>query len=714
MSVFDLSEEQATYILDMPLRRLTKFSRIELETEADELRSRIAELDEILGDDSRLRGVVSEEFAELASTHGTPRRTTLLEGTVPVASRSTAATSAASALEVPDEPCVVLMSSTGLLARTSTVQDLAGHRRPLPVRHTTSSPPQAWQQHAGAVGRLRPRAASCPSRWLISQLSRRLGCTDADCGRAGWGFRQLEDGEEVIELTPLDGGFTLTLGTHRGVVKRVVVPEAPTRGRSVSIISLAENDRVVGARSLPEAIAEKATVVFVTSEANLLRFPASTVRVQGAGAGGMAGVSLPLGASVVFCTAIPEASLDAAVLACVAGDSRVLARYRARFGETHASCRHTRPRVEERRGFVANASAPVRTPLPVRGLGPGQREQPVHLEPLLCYRIPMSGEMPRARRQAPDRSDRGSFGTAGAGAPMSPPPGTQGALTDASCSRRASWRVSHSPEPHLRQKVGWSSKSPAPGGATHSGTQRYRKRWPTGARNFDHEHSIRTIAARHPSRRRLDPQAPRNIWLAICLPGRQQLRHLQVQDLKEVCSWDLSPLATDELPDIGRPLDQPLEFICTHSARDTCCAVLGRQALARAARAWECSHLGGHRFAATSLILPEGNCFGRLAPDDDRDTSHLRGATHLAPDLQVAEIAVRMRMDLDPSAPLRTARHIATGTAEVRDADGHRWMVRCEQHTTYRPASCQAEPSEAHYWRAVSVEPWKENLSHGH
>ena len=48
------------------------------------------------------------------------------------------------------------------------------------------------------------------------------------------------------------------------------------------------------------------------------------------------------------------------------------------------------------------------------------------------------------------------------------------------------WRESHSPERHLRQKVGSSSKSPAPGGATHSGTQRYRKRWPTGARNFDH------------------------------------------------------------------------------------------------------------------------------------------------------------------------------------------------------------------------------------
>jgi len=326
MSVFDLSEAQATYILDMPLRRLTKFSRIELETEADELRSRIAELDEILGDDSRLRGVVSEELAELASTHGTPRRTTLLEGAVPVVSRSTAASSAASALEVPDEPCVVLMSSTGLLARTSTVQGLAEDTAgPLPrsahdVIATASL--ATTRGRCGAVtstGRIVPfEVVDLPAIPSVS------GAPTLTAGVPVGAFVELEDGEEVIELTPLDGGFTLTLGTHRGVVKRVVVPEAATRGRPVSIISLAENDRVVGARSLPEAIAEKATVVFVTSEANLLRFPASNVRVQGAGAGGMAGVSLPSEASVVFCTAIPDATLQAAVLACVAGDSRAL------------------------------------------------------------------------------------------------------------------------------------------------------------------------------------------------------------------------------------------------------------------------------------------------------------------------------------------------------------------------------------------------------
>ena len=72
MSVFDLTEIQANYILDMPLRRLTKFSKIELDKEADELERTIEELDAILGDDARLRKVVSDELAEVAKTYGTP------------------------------------------------------------------------------------------------------------------------------------------------------------------------------------------------------------------------------------------------------------------------------------------------------------------------------------------------------------------------------------------------------------------------------------------------------------------------------------------------------------------------------------------------------------------------------------------------------------------------------------------------------------------
>ena len=109
MEIFDLSEVQAQYILDTPLRRLTRYDRLELEREQETLRAEIAELTEILESDTRLREMVSGEMAEMAKKFGTPRRTVLLEGGEAVR--------AAVPLEVADDPCVVVLSATGLLAR---------------------------------------------------------------------------------------------------------------------------------------------------------------------------------------------------------------------------------------------------------------------------------------------------------------------------------------------------------------------------------------------------------------------------------------------------------------------------------------------------------------------------------------------------------------------------------------------------------------------
>src|SRR3954452_5905270 len=113
ISVFDLTETQADYILDMPLRRLTKFSRIELEKEKADLERTIEALDAILADDHLLRKVVSDELSEMAKTFGTPRRTVLLE------SAGVTVSASAAPLEVADDPCFAYLSSSGLLARSS-------------------------------------------------------------------------------------------------------------------------------------------------------------------------------------------------------------------------------------------------------------------------------------------------------------------------------------------------------------------------------------------------------------------------------------------------------------------------------------------------------------------------------------------------------------------------------------------------------------------
>ena len=111
MAAFALSDKQATYILDTPLRRLTRFDSLELESERDKLTGEIRDLTAILESDTLLRKVVSDELAAISKQFATPRRSVLVEGALPVFE--------ARPLEISDDPVVVLLSATGLLARTA-------------------------------------------------------------------------------------------------------------------------------------------------------------------------------------------------------------------------------------------------------------------------------------------------------------------------------------------------------------------------------------------------------------------------------------------------------------------------------------------------------------------------------------------------------------------------------------------------------------------
>jgi DNA gyrase/topoisomerase IV subunit A len=78
IKAFKLTDEQATHILDMPLRRLTKMSKVELETEQKSLKSEISNLTALLKSDEALRKKVSEELKEVSAKFATPRRTVIL------------------------------------------------------------------------------------------------------------------------------------------------------------------------------------------------------------------------------------------------------------------------------------------------------------------------------------------------------------------------------------------------------------------------------------------------------------------------------------------------------------------------------------------------------------------------------------------------------------------------------------------------------------
>ena len=388
MAVFDLDEVQAQYILDLRLRRLTKMSRIELEAERDELKRKIEELERILGSDEELDRVVVEEMDQAVAQWGTPRRTVLLDlnpdgslSPVPVQGRSedgvqdtaleaihaasrvsaaaedVAAAAAArkagneedatAALQLDDTPCAVMMSASGLIARTA------------------ASAVDVWKSHAsGGMEDDRRRAAddqivtvfptTTRSRYGLVTSAGRLVLADVaelpalpaqDTLSAAGGvhaeelLRSTEStdpviGERVVTAVSMsDDQPPLAIGTLNGVVKRWN-RESPTTMDSWGIIDLKDGDSVVFAAPA----SDEDRLVFISSDASLLTYEAGNVRPQGRTAGGMAGIRLAEGCHVVAFNTIEAGkiawtyeegdnglfSASGAVVLTVAGDAEAL------------------------------------------------------------------------------------------------------------------------------------------------------------------------------------------------------------------------------------------------------------------------------------------------------------------------------------------------------------------------------------------------------
>lgn len=402
MAVFDLDEVQAQYILDLRLRRLTKMNRIELEAERDDLKKRIEELTRILASAKALDHVVTSEMDEAVDKWGSPRRTVLLDAdpdgtltpvvaqgsgtsgisksaleavksatTISSAEADVAAAAAAAkktgeqsaltgALKIEDEPCVVMMSATGLIARTTpsamdvfnsrSASDERLHDDQITTIFRTST--RATYGLVTSAGRLvLAHVVDLPALPASATLSLQGGVqaddlismtesTDpvrgervvtaiameqsADNGENGG------DGETTAEAKPLP---SLAIGTRNGVVKRWN-REAPTTMDSWPVIDMKDGDEVVFA-----AVAEDDDrLVFVSSDSSLLTFDAKNVRPQGRTAGGMAGIKLAEGAHVMAFNVVPAGKVAwtyeegengltsgaGAVVLTVAGDENAL------------------------------------------------------------------------------------------------------------------------------------------------------------------------------------------------------------------------------------------------------------------------------------------------------------------------------------------------------------------------------------------------------
>lgn len=169
----------------------------------------------------------------------------------------------------------------------------------------------------------------------------------------------------------------------------------------------------------------------------------------------------------------------------------------------------------------------------------------------------------------------------------------------------------------------------------------------------------------------------------------------------------------------------PVLAVCTNGKRDACCAMRGRPlAAAVAAQAqraglspdqvWEVSHLGGHRFSPTAVLLPTGQMLGRLdaraavsalqATNQGRlampGVGYERGRTHLAASAQVAEIVTRYRHHRDDPAAAAVRRDEKRGTIEVGAGHVVDVLSVTEAPAGEWPTSCGKDPEPALRWEA--------------
>jgi hypothetical protein len=187
-------------------------------------------------------------------------------------------------------------------------------------------------------------------------------------------------------------------------------------------------------------------------------------------------------------------------------------------------------------------------------------------------------------------------------------------------------------------------------------------------------HGVRVVLARGPRGSRAERS---RVWVAHAAAG-PDLRVGTVADPAEIAAWDLAAIAAGALRRWGQPVAEPLLAVCANGRRDRCCGHAGGR-LADAlwsgperTRVVTCTHLGGHRFAPTALLLPWGVLHGRLDLDGARavladaatgrtPTTSLRGHSTQSEPAQVAEAHARLLTGYRGLAPLSVAVRAGTG-----------------------------------------------------
>jgi hypothetical protein len=211
--------------------------------------------------------------------------------------------------------------------------------------------------------------------------------------------------------------------------------------------------------------------------------------------------------------------------------------------------------------------------------------------------------------------------------------------------------------------------------------------------------------------------AARQVYAAHTVPGNVWLRSATAHDPRRLLDVDFDALGRGDHRTFdealgGRPhTGEPLALVCTNGKRDRCCALLGRPLAAELAASevegvWEVTHLGGHRFSPTLLVLPYGYAYGRAEAHAVKEVLHsvregrivvegCRGNSAWERPGQAAELAVRRAVGeyaADTLAVLRTDGAAPRWEVTVAHTDGRRWRVVVARSASLPPRaeSCGA------------------------
>jgi len=288
---FSFSEEQANHILDMQLGRLTRLGRSELEEEMGKLRATIAELESILADDGKLRGVIKTELGEVRTRFADERRSVITHDPGEMALEDL----------INDQEIVVTMTAAGYVKAVPATafrtqgrggrgvqgarlkeEDLITH-----VVHTSSHAHLLLFSDRGRVYRL--RGHEIPTKERTAR------------GTALVNLLPLETGETVraiVQTRDFPADHYLMFATVQGQVKKTAFSEYDKSRREGFIaISLREGDSLV--RVIETA--GRDDIFVVTRQGMTIRFTEADVRPMGRDAAGVRGIRLREGDEVVSC-----------------------------------------------------------------------------------------------------------------------------------------------------------------------------------------------------------------------------------------------------------------------------------------------------------------------------------------------------------------------------------------------------------------------------